>query len=737
MADDIINSGGQSTPPAEEKKTVAQQSAEHANRYSEASEVVGNAAAEYQHGKDVNAKYSNSGLNTTVAKDSKGNAIGTYDWEAQAEHTAKISYNSDVLAARQEAAAAKQELIANQQQGQTQHDMAGYSANQSAEKAGWTGGYILDSNRQVAFLKESIKANLYSQEELQKYGYDTALAAARANYDLKKSELAMQNYNTAVQNAFQMAEYTGKFISPETSFHLSQRGVAEQILKDPNATEEDKAKANEVISSVNSWFEGNNISKEGVYCMSVLMNNFAQASEAQNNIANAWDKFNAALASNQEAVDAANKEASRTGIFSYVDEYGDVQKVPANWAVAMTEGKMPEGFENWSTTVQAEYKSILGNAIAGDLKGKIEANDAISGKDFADEASAKNAVHNAIVDSIMNYGDGISDVSVGEINVTVTIKGETKTIPVTAGSLSQYKEKYKTNTDKEIHYNNNSVGSANSSEAIVNNNITWNNDGGWWIFGATETGKDGNNFSLNGNPNSSDGKYRVQYGGVVKATDEDAGVLNVVNSMENGSVFGYKEKVYIYKDGKVCRIEQRGNSYKDHYTELHNQIFGTNIEGTDTALNKLDEAGSLPDEQLTEKTKEYIWSGDTIVANHNGNINHGGNIKLTIDGTEQESTYEYDKDYGDDATKLLKVFYDEDTTSNKYKASKAILDKMDNDSYAVLPMSHGKDTKYVIIVKDKSGHYSFLRAKDASNSGEKTTAFGSDIQKLAKEILKT
>lgn len=471
MADDIINSGGQSTPPTEEK-TTAQKSAEYANRYSKASEVVDNAASEYQHGKEVNAEYSNSGLNTTVAKDSEGKAIGTYNWEAQAEHTAKMVYNSDVLAARQDAAASKQELIANQEQGQTQHDMASYSANQSAEKAGWTGGYILDSNRQVAFLKESIKANLYSQEELQKYGYDTALAAARANYDLKKSELAMQNYNTAVQNAFQMAEFTGKFISPETSFHLSQRGVAQQILDDPNATKEDKAKAKEVISAVDSWFEGNDISKEGVYCMSVLMQNFAQASEAQKSIADAWDKFNATLASNQEAVDTANKEAQRTGMFSYVDEYGNIQKVSANWAAAMV-GTMPEGFENWSDTAKAEYKSTLGNVIAGDLKNRVEAHEELLNKDFADEASAQAAISNAIFDIKDKYSDDIDDVAVGEINITVTINGTIMSIPLTSSTVAGYKTKYSEPSSATIK--------------LKNTTSTINADGSITIKGADDT----------------------------------------------------------------------------------------------------------------------------------------------------------------------------------------------------------------------------------------------------------
>lgn len=613
MADDIINSGNTGA-----KKTTAQLQEDYANTseklnkdYAAASEVMNAAGAELQHGREQNTEFSNSGLNTTVAKDSKGNTIGTYDWEAQAEHTAKISYNSDVLSAKQDAAAAKQELVANQQQGQTQYDMAGYSANQSAEKAGWTGGYVLDSNRQVAFLKESIKANLYSQEELQKYGYDTALAAARANYDLKKSELAMQNYNTAVQNAFQMAEFTGKFISPETSFHLSQRGVAEQILKDQNATEEDKAKANEVISSVNSWFKGNDISEEGVYCMSILMQNYAHASTIVESISNslannaeAWDKLNTMLATNQQAVDTANADPANAGMFSYVDEYGNIQKINANWAVAMT-GTMPEGFNSWSSTAQADYKKYLGTALTADLKGKVET--AISSKNFADEDSAKAAIHNAISDNIKNYGD-MSDVTVQEMNFTVTINGTDMSIPITSSTVVAYKNTYEKHSDTAINYSNNPT---------------------------------------------------------------------------------------------------------------------TNLEGM----------GSLSNEQMAEEAAKYIWSGNSIIASGNKKAHHGDDIKLTINGEKLDTKYEYDKDYGDTTGSILSVFFGTDTSSSSYKAAQAILQNMSNDSYAVIPILYGNNTKYVVAVKDMEGHYSYLRDKSAKTEGSKEVATSKTIQDLAAKIL--
>lgn len=639
MADDIINSGA-----AENKKTTAQlqedyaKTSERLNKdYAAASEVMDAAKTEMEHGREQNTEFSNSGLNTTVAKDSKGNAIGTYDWDAQAEHTAKISYNSDVLSAKQDATSAKQELVTNQQQGQVQHDMAGYSANQSAEKAGWTGGYVLDSNRQVAFLKESIKANLYSQEELQKYGYDTALAAARANYDLKKSELAMQNYNTAVQNAFQMAEFTGKFVSPETSFHLSQRGVAEQILKDPNATAEDKAKAEEVISSVNSWFKGNDISEEGVYCMSILMQNYAQASTVVESISNslannaeAWDKLNAMLASNQQAVDAANADSANTGMFSYVDEYGSIKKISANYAEAATSGKMPEGL---SADAQTAYTAKLGEFISNLVTPQVTS--AASGLNFKSEEDARAWVEADLKEKLESINaDGAT---VKSFNITCKVNGNDVTITVGGDTVKDRK---------------NSTASKNSIET---NTISSSSD-------TVLSAEDFNNI--------------------------------------------YK---FINEDGTTNDSPEMLQHLKDNYT----------FTGFSTS-------------------------------DDNDNINAGGNITISNEDGEKigPDTYEFDAQYNSSSSFIDTVFKGK-TDSNEAKIAKAVIEAMDNSTFAVIPahkdvigitgeaLSETQKAKdyYIVVYKDSNGNYTFIRDKDVSGNNKINCLGNEDVQKLARAII--
>ena len=102
---------------------------------------------------------------------------------------------------------------------------------------------------------------------------------------------------------------------------------------------------------------------------------------------------------------------------------------------------------------------------------------------------------------------------------------------------------------------------------VVTNDVKFNNDGGWRIFGSTDMGDVGNNFSL---IDDSGFKYRIESGGEVT----DAAIKNLASSVSNGSVFGAREQIYYKKDGKVYLIQKREGSYGDHYTKLYNKFFG-------------------------------------------------------------------------------------------------------------------------------------------------------------------
>ena len=96
-------------------------------------------------------------------------ALGTeYSWDTKASERANLDYEAAVLESKSNYLTNRQELESQGQQLQQQVDMQKYSQNQSSEKAGWTGGYVLDTERQMEYLKQTIQSQMYGQMELQK-----------------------------------------------------------------------------------------------------------------------------------------------------------------------------------------------------------------------------------------------------------------------------------------------------------------------------------------------------------------------------------------------------------------------------------------------------------------------------------------------------------------------------------------------------------------------------------------
>lgn len=102
--------------------------------------------------------------------------------------------------------------------------------------------------------------------------------------------------------------------------------------------------------------------------------------------------------------------------------------------------------------------------------------------------------------------------------------------------------------------------------SITKKDVSFNNDGGWFIFGSTDMAKKGNNFSVK----DGDGFiYRIQSGGEVA----DSNISNAARDVSNREVFGYADKLYYKEGGRIYLVEKRDNSYGDHYDKLHKRYF--------------------------------------------------------------------------------------------------------------------------------------------------------------------
>ena len=102
--------------------------------------------------------------------------------------------------------------------------------------------------------------------------------------------------------------------------------------------------------------------------------------------------------------------------------------------------------------------------------------------------------------------------------------------------------------------------------SVTRGDVAFNNNGGWWIFGATDY-RDGDNFSVK----DGDGFiYRIQSGGEVA----DSNISNAARDVSNREVFGYGGKLYYKENGKIYLVEKRDNSFGDHYDKLYKRFFG-------------------------------------------------------------------------------------------------------------------------------------------------------------------
>ena len=134
----------------------------------------------------------------------------------------------------------------------------------------WVAGAINDNNTQMSFLETLINEEMYDEMDLQKYYYDTNLATARAYAAQKKKEVAYGFYRAAQERAFAEGELTGWYMPAEGRYMLGQYTVAQNTLENPDATEEEKAKATRVSTTAEKWFAANQLTTRGIKCLAMM-----------------------------------------------------------------------------------------------------------------------------------------------------------------------------------------------------------------------------------------------------------------------------------------------------------------------------------------------------------------------------------------------------------------------------------------------------------------------------------
>ena len=274
-------------------------------------------------------------------------ALGTdYSWNQKGAQTASKQYEQDLLTQDQNYLQNRSTIENNAVNYQTEADIMKYQNNQTAEKVGWTGGYVLDQNRQSEYLKQSIQAQMYGAMELQKYGYNSALAAARLSYDLNLQEHALKYYQEAQAAALSEAQLTGVYFSAEVKDMMAQLGVAKQKLKE----NPDDETAKNLETQINTWFSENNISKEGVKTLEAWQAEQATELQWSNEL---WTRYNATM----EKLEA--DFATDSSKFIKLDENGNEIFDGLNIETGNWDAMSGKDILNYITTEDAEGNTVL------------------------------------------------------------------------------------------------------------------------------------------------------------------------------------------------------------------------------------------------------------------------------------------------------------------------------------------------------------------------------------------
>lgn len=187
-------------------------------------------------------------------------------WNKLAKEDAQLYYDQQAAQARYESIQAKQELDKAQSSAFNNYFASAYSARQTQDKMGWTGGQQTASDLQVQFLQAETAANMYTQAEMQKYGVDTKLGIARMYAEAEQKTLALKYYQDALDQAVQEANETGCYVPPEAREMFAQDKMANDILANPGAhTQQEIDRATQVLKNTQAYYDSLGFERWDVY----------------------------------------------------------------------------------------------------------------------------------------------------------------------------------------------------------------------------------------------------------------------------------------------------------------------------------------------------------------------------------------------------------------------------------------------------------------------------------------
>lgn len=510
----------------------------------------------------------------------------TNSWDKEAKQYADKLYQQGKAEAESEYSVKASELKTQAQQSQEELEMQKYTNAQTSDKLGWTGGYVLDQQRQMNVLKAGIQAQLFNTQELNKLGLESSLAAARLNADLKNQELAHQYYQDAVNNAINQAQVTGYYLSPEASDYLTQQRAAEQIMATADKNSAEYAQAQSVISYVENYFSENGLSKQGTKTLSYLQYELSQEQADREAKQLELSYIMASQQSTAYTEGTAGLYVDENGktVFAGAtddDPYGSGPDL-VNFS-SITSEKLQEicnmNAQNASFYEQCiDYKlgeiaklynnflSTQGLTASEDSWKKFQENP--TNKALIDNFNAIKDINTTAFDkeTVLNGSAVPSENFTLDANLNITFTTASKQTGNVDSELQAKLDQVDKNTsltdEEKLQQKEDITNTYNEQSVAKNTSASVNADGDTFNNNAGDR-KSGNNFSITLNGTI----YRVENGKKVTADSDTWKALNAI-SKQTGAVVTYKNAIYVRDTTTWYIVQARANSYKDSWKNL-------------------------------------------------------------------------------------------------------------------------------------------------------------------------
>ena len=188
-----------------------------------------------------------------------------YSWNKLAKEREQTVYEQEASQVLSDYAKSMQSINEAATQAMDQFFSAMYGSNQTMDKMGWDGGgQVISEERKTSFLKAATAANMYTKDELQRYGVESQLQVARMYAEADMKAYALELYQDELDKAVREAELTGWYISPEASEIMKQQDLADKILNNPSSSAADRARAQKVRSAAYAYYDKLGFTKEAI-----------------------------------------------------------------------------------------------------------------------------------------------------------------------------------------------------------------------------------------------------------------------------------------------------------------------------------------------------------------------------------------------------------------------------------------------------------------------------------------